>query len=414
MNERIALTGTGVLTAAGAGAGPLFEVMAAGETLLGTWPGRSGKPLPWPTSLIDPGQAPWPSGPPWNSVRKYANPTAHIAVSTARQAVAAAGLAGDFDALRGGIVMAVSSSGGDELSDLMPRLAVAAQTDARSLPKFLYDEVPDYSYIRGIPSQLGQFAAMASGFSGSNVAVYGEAGAGGLGALALAHRLIGSGELDAVLVVGVAGPLSVSNLAALDQQDRLAEKALPGCGPFDAGRAGVLAGQGAAALMVERESTARCRGADILAFVDSCEVLAAATRRQALDLAVSTALGSMPAPAGLWWASACGSVPADLEEYEVVSHHLAVQATSSKGTIGTAFEASALIDIALSAHALARQQAPPVGLLAVPDTQLTDLDAVTGGCRPADGLAGVLVTALSHGDSSGAAGAAGISKGTGG
>jgi len=71
---------------------------------------------------------------------------------------------------------------------------VAAQTDARSLPRFLYDEVPDYSYIRGIPSQLGQFAAMASGFSGSNVAVYGEAGAGGLGALALAHRLIGSGS----------------------------------------------------------------------------------------------------------------------------------------------------------------------------------------------------------------------------
>jgi 3-oxoacyl-[acyl-carrier-protein] synthase II len=412
VGSRIALTGTGVLSAAGAGASPLFEAMAAGNTFLSaTGVGRGGKPLPWATSRLDPAEAPWPSGPPWNSVKKYANAAAHLAVVTARQAVDNAGRTDDFDPARGGTVMAVSSSGGDELGDVIPKLAVLARSDPRALAKFLYDEVPDYSYIRGIPSQLGQFVSMANGFRGSNVAVYGETGVNGLGALSMAHRLIASGELDAAMVVGVSPQPSVSNLATLDREDPLAERADPGCGPFDAGRHGVLVGQGAAALMLEREDHARSRGARILAYVDECEVITAGDRQTALGVAVQSILGSGIDTPGLWWAHAAGSVTADREECEIVRRFLDLPTTSSKGTIGNAFEAAALLDIALATEALGRQEVPPIGLLTTTDTEMKDLDAVVGDARRIDGLASVLVTSLNHGDSSGTAGAVLISKG---
>lgn len=123
--------------------------------------------------------------------------------------------------------MAVGSTG-DELGDVMPRVAGMALDDPRPLATLLYEEVPDYSYIRGIPSQLGQFVCMTTGFRGSNVAAYGEVAAGGLGALALALRLLESGELDRVLVVGVAPPSSVTALHSFDRDEPLGTEAAPG------------------------------------------------------------------------------------------------------------------------------------------------------------------------------------------
>jgi 3-oxoacyl-[acyl-carrier-protein] synthase II len=410
VSDSIIISGVGVVSPAGQGADALFDAMLAGETFFGT---SAAKPrrMPWPITAIDPSDTAWPVGPQWSKTKKYANSAAHAAVATAVQAVETAGPAAEADAARCGTVMAVSSSGGDGLTEVIPRLAAISQDDPRPLTKLLYDEVPDYSYIRGIPSQLGQFVSMANGFRGSNLAVYGEAGAGGLGALALATRLIDSGELDRVMVVGVSPPVSVSVLVALDREDRLATAAVPGRGPLDRDRDGVLVGQGAAALMLEREGYAAARGTDALATVRACEAFAAVNRRDALDEAVGAVLGDGGAAPDLWFSHASGSPVRDHEEWDVVHRHVTAPVTSSKGTMGDALECGGLIDVALAVEALACQLAPPIGLLEQPDPDFTDLDPVRSGPRPMPGIASVLLTSLNHGRSAAMAGAAVIAKG---
>jgi 3-oxoacyl-[acyl-carrier-protein] synthase II len=403
--DSVVITATGVLSPAGVGTKSLFDAMLAGEGFIPTETELGADdPLPWPMATTDPSDAVWPAGSPWDKVHKYANSSAQTAVAVALLALADAGPSPTASAHRCGTVMAVSSSGSDDLGEVMPRIATLAQTDPRPLARLLYDEVPDYAYIRGIPSQLGQFVAMANGFRGSNVAVYGEVGANGLGALALAERLIRSGELDRVMVVGVAPQLSVASLVGLDREARLARDAAPGRGPFDRDRAGTLLGQGAAALVLERDSTAAGRQATPLARLHRCAVMAAKDQSQALRAAVSSALRNSRPP-GLWWAQANGSVESDGQEWRAVRNYVRAPTTSSRGTIGTAFESAALIDVALGVEAIGRRLAPPIGLLRQLAPDLADLDAIQGTPRPLDGSESVLITSLNHGRSASAAGA---------
>ncbi|WP_327680664.1 beta-ketoacyl synthase N-terminal-like domain-containing protein [Kitasatospora sp. NBC_00458] len=403
----VIVTGTGVVSPAGLGTEPLWSAMAAGRSFF-----DPAGPLPWPVAAVDRGSVQWPPGKPWIDNRKYANLAAYWAVEAARLALRQAGRDPDApdgpgwgDPERGGTVMAVGSTG-DELGDVMPRLAGMALDDPRPLATLLYEEVPDYSYIRGIPSQLGQFVCMTTGFRGSNVAAYGEVAAGGLGALALALRLLESGELDRVLVVGVAPPSSVSALASFDRDEPIGTEAAPGRGPFDEERAGPLLGQGAAAVLLERAAPADAPAPRALARLLACETVVAADRASATGLAVRAALRRAGGRPDLWWAHGSGSPAADREECSAVLPQVgAVPVTSSKGTLGLALECSALIDTALAVESLRRGQLPPVGLLRRPDPRLGGPDTVTGAARPVPGLGTALVTGIDHGRGTASAGA---------
>ena len=407
----IVITGTGVITAAGTGPGPVLDAMLAGTPLFADRPENAW--LPWPLAYLPPSEILWPEGDTWANNQKYASSTAHAAVAAARLAVAASGGAASAEeAVRCGTVVATGMGGGDELNEVIPKLAVKAETDPRPLAKLLYDEVPDYTYLRGIPSQIGQFVCMAAGFLGSNVAMYGESGASGLGTLSAAMRLLRDGELDRVLVVGVQPSLSAAVLAALDSEEAIGARASAGDGPFDLDRAGILLGEGAAALMVERADTARARGATVVAEVAACETLCASDRTSALDGVVSAVLAEAGRRPDLWWAHGSGSVASDVDECRTVGRFVAgVPVTSSKGTIGNTFECAGLIDVVLAIEALDRELVPPVGLLRKPDPALGDIDFVHGAPRPVARSGSALVTTFGPTPRSTTAGAAMLTRG---
>ncbi|GAV40246.1 beta-ketoacyl synthase N-terminal-like domain-containing protein [Streptomyces acidiscabies] len=396
------VTGTGVITAAGHGPTPILDAMLDGKSLF-TQPSW----LPWPVADMRLPEIPWPAGEPWVNNQKYASAVAHAAVAAARLAVDdSGGPVGPDEGLRCGTVLAAGISGGDELNEVIPKLAVLAETDPRPLAKLLYDEVPDYSYLRGIPSQVGQFVCMAAGFLGSNVAVYGESGAGGLGALSVALRLLESGELDRVLVVGVQPPMSTTVLAALDRSEPFGT----GAGPFDRRRDGTLIGEGAAAVMLERPDTARRRGAHVIAQVAACETVCAQERTNALRTAATSVLTEAP---DVWWAHGGATRAGDDDECRAVAPLVpGVPVTASKGTVGNAFECAALIDLTLAAEALDRGVVPPVGLLNELDPELGELDVVQGAPRQLPSAGRALVTSFSPGPHATTAGAAMIVKGT--
>lgn len=405
MPEPVLLTGTGLITAAGRGTAPVLAAMDAGKPAFQDLPGG----LPWPTSAVDPQDTPWPQGASWANTRKYANVSAHSAVAAAVLAMDGAEAAAGEDALRSGVVMAVGCSGSDELGEVFGKLAVQARSDARPLPKLLYDEVPDYSYIRGIPSQIGQFVAIATGFRGSNVAVYGEGGAGGLGALALARRLLASGELDRVIVVGVAPPLSPTILTAYHREDPLGTDAVPGRGPFDIARSGSFVGQSAVALLLENADCAGVFGAaGPQPELVSCHTLCAPVRAQALAETTRLVLGEARDRPGQWWSHASGSPVQDAEAVAAVAPLAPGAATSSRGTVGASFECGGLVDLVLAAESLRRGSVPPVGLLEKVDPALEGRGAefVVGAPRTPADTGHALVTALSHGAHASTAGAA--------
>lgn len=414
VSTTIVITGSGVISPAGKGAGLLFEAMSSGKTFFTRGYGAQGSTsstYPWPTAAVRTSDFDWPDGDLWTNNKKYANIAAHGAVAAARLAMKTAGAADIADVARCGTVMAVNnSSSADELNGVIPQLADMAETDARSLAKLLYDEVPDYTYIRGIPSQLGQFVAMATGFRGSNVAVYGESGVGGFGALALGVRLVHSGELDRVLVVGVSPPLSIPTLVAYDREEALGTLADPGCGPFDVNRTGTLIGQGSAAIMLESQAMADARGAIPLAELRACETMGASTRTEAIEAAVQSVIDRQDERPGLWWAHGAGSITLDRDECSAVSLYVDAPTTGSKGAIGNAFDCAGLIDLALAVEALEQEVAPPIGLLQKPDPQLADMDFIHGVPRSIPTVRSALVTAANHGPRTTIAGAALVAR----
>src|SRR6185369_11222774 len=98
-------------------------------------------------------------------------------------------------------------------------------------------------------------------------------------ALGEAMRTIQGGRADAIVAGGAEALLTPGTLAAWQALRTLAPAdaadAAASCKPFDKRRAGLVLGEGAAAFVLEDESKARARGANILAFVsgygNSCD-----------------------------------------------------------------------------------------------------------------------------------------------
>jgi 3-oxoacyl-[acyl-carrier-protein] synthase II len=395
---RIFLTGTGMITPAGRGAPETLSALNAGKLFFtrraGSVPGDNDSRLPWPVAALAWPQIGWPQGSHWANNKKYANFAGHAAVAVAMDAVGGQLVSDPAQAERCGIVISVGSTNSQELGEAIQNVALIADGDARPLATVMFDDSPDFSYVRGIPSQVGQFVAMATGFRGSNVVVYGESSAGGLSALSFAARLIQSGELDRVMVVGIAPQLPAGTLAAMEQREALATQAVPGCGPFDAARAGMLLGESAVALVLEREGAFGGQG-QRLAELLACETLSGLSRRQAAEFVVDAVLRQSSVTPQVWWAGACGGVEGDREECEAVAPHVrGVPVTSSKGCLGNAPDCGALIDVALAIASFGSEQVPPVGLLEQPDPALAGMDFVTKVPRPVPGLRSALITAM--------------------
>ncbi len=411
--SNVVITGTGVISAAGLGASRIVRAMASNVSLFngGAAQDQNSGRLPWPIAEVRSADTLWPDDDPWwINNQKFANVSAHWAVTAALAALERAGTSDSSDSVRCGVVMAVPS-GEEEGVKIIPKLAALAQADPRPLATLLYEEVPDYSYVRGIPSQTGQFIAKASGFRGSNLAVYGESGAGGLSAASLALRLLESGELDRVIVVGVGPPLSPPALASLDRTDPLGTEAAIGRGPFDVERRGTLIGQGAAAIVLEQKDAAQRRGVEPLAEFSCCEAVCAASLPQAIGAAVDLVLTQADQEPAVWWAHGTGSVLLDAMQCRAVGPLIEATTTSTKGTIGDAFECAGLIDVAVAVEALNQEIVPPIGLLQKPDPALGDIDFVLDSSRPVRGVRSVLVTASGHaGSAMTAAGAALITR----
>jgi 3-oxoacyl-[acyl-carrier-protein] synthase II len=210
-------------------------------------------------------------------------------------------------------------------------------------------------------------------------------------ALALAQDLVELGDADAV-VVAAADTMTASMLAMIG---RVGERPTEQVRPFDAGRTGVLLGDGAAALVVagQRWEPARRDGAGrpaplarLLSTGLSCDAHHETApdvpgirraMRDALDRA-----GRAAAEVDLVVAHGTGTALNDPAEAralreELHDHGGRPLVTATKGAVGHTSGVAALLNVDVAVRSLATGQVPPVVGLRTPDPEVADLRLVT-------------------------------------
>ena len=222
----------------------------------------------------------------------------------------------------------------------------------------------------------------------------GSACASGAHALGVALRMIQAGEADAVLAGGSEAGLTDLARAAFGALDALSVEGVSR--PFDARRDGFVMGEGAALLVLERESAARQRGAKALGAIrgygsssDAHHLTAPRTdgsgQADAMTVALSDA-GVQPQEVDYVNAHGTSTPLNDRAETLAIklalgAHARAVPVSSTKSAIGHLLGAAGAVEAVATLLALRDGIAPPTLGWGVADEGL-DLDYVPDAARP--------------------------------
>ena len=210
----------------------------------------------------------------------------------------------------------------------------------------------------------------------------------GLDAVGEAAKMIRDGRSDIVLAGAVDScvtPVTVASFSAIRMTSRATD--FPPeemCRPFDLKRSGVVLGEGAGVLVLERLDTALGRGAvplmEILAgarCTDRTELLDGMER--SIDLALKNS-GVYPEQVDYICADASGQLIMDVAEVKKIKnvfgkHAYRIPVSSIRGVMGHGLASAGLMQIVACALAMKHQLIPPTANLTDPDPEC-DLDHV--------------------------------------
>ena len=382
MNGRIVVTGLGLVTAVGSGRREVWSNLLEGRS--GISPVASFDSAPYSSSL-------------GGEIRDFEDPelgpdlephrvgrASRLAIAAARQAVEDAGLAfgrdlGEQDAERRGVAMGTTS--GEPLFIEAFNDAVVGGRLAEIGPEL----------VTGYPCHaIAVHVAAALGFAGINTMIPTACAAGSY-ALGHAFDTLRAGRAD-VMLAGGADAFSRITYAGFA---RLGAIAPDTCRPFDRERKGMVPGEGAAVLVLERLDDARRRGAPVYAEVvgyglscDAHHMTAAHPEARGPVSAMRQALRQAGRrPEEVDYISAHGTGTPTNDRLETLAIHsvfgdaaprLAV--SSIKSMIGHSMGAASAIESAVCALAVAEGRIPPTMNYSEPDPQC-DLDYVPNAAR---------------------------------
>jgi 3-oxoacyl-[acyl-carrier-protein] synthase II len=311
-----------------------------------------------------------------------------LAVAAAREAWADAGVDGNVDPARAGIL--VGSAIGGVTGVLAQNEVLSDRGHTRVSPWFLPNVLVD--------SASGQIA-IDLGLRGPNYAPV-SACATGSHAVGEGAELIRRGDADVVLAGGtescmhpviLAGFSAMRGLVAEEEDPTRASR------PFDATRAGFVMGEGACVLVLEDLEGARARGAHVYA-----EVLAYGTSNDAHHMAqpdpesvgvaemMQAALdrgGVAPERVGYINAHGTSTPQGDLAETKAIKqvfgeHAYSLAVSSTKSVLGHLFGAAGAVEAMMCVLAVDEGVLPPTINYRTPDPEC-DLDYVPNEARRA-------------------------------
>ncbi len=234
-------------------------------------------------------------------------------------------------------------------------------------------------------------------------------------AIGEAFRAIRHGYVDTALAGGAEAQLNSGTLASWQQLSVLASEHATGAEassrPFDTQRTGLVLGEGSVILVLESESTARARGAELLAEIvgygvssDAYNLTEPCSKGQARAMRLALEDASVPDERiGYINAHATGTLLGDRVEAEAIrstfgSHADELAVSSTKSVHGHLIGAASALEAALTVRTLQTGRIAPTAHLTHPDPEC-DLDCVPLVGREAPGLEYALSNSFAFGGS---------------
>jgi 3-oxoacyl-[acyl-carrier-protein] synthase II len=369
-SRRVAVTGIGVVSALGSTLADFYAALAAGRSGVRSLPREvaSGSGVQV-GALIDWNPGPHFKGPEAGSLDRVAQ----FALVAAGQALAASGLDLEkTDRSRVGVYWGTGMGGAGTLETAYA--TVYGKNDFRLRP---------LTVVMAMNNAAGSNVAVKWGLRGpfANFSTACSSSAMAIGEAAAAIR---SGRADAVIAGGaealltpgmLAGWQALRTLAPADAADPAAS-----CKPFDRKRAGLVLGEGAAALVLEEESRARARGAAVLALItgygNSCDAVhMSKPDRDGQVRAMTQALaesGLAPGDIGYINAHGTATIVGDVVECEAIRTVFGdaadrIPVSSTKSMHGHLLGGAGALEMAAALMPFARGLVPPTATLADAD-----------------------------------------------
>jgi 3-oxoacyl-[acyl-carrier-protein] synthase II len=365
----IVVTGRGVVTSLGESADTLYEALLAKRSGIADGVGACAD--------FDPESAMGPK-----EVRRTDRFT-HMAVAAGDQAAGEAGVSGGVAPERLGVIMGTGIGG---MTTLYREFMGWLEHGERGVSPHFVPMI--------MPNAAAGMIAMRLGAQGPGFSV-GSACATGGHAIGEAMRMIRRGEADAVLAGGTEAALMPLCIAAFKRMRALSTDGVSR--PFDARRDGFVMGEGAGALVLEREDHARARGATIYA-----RLLGYGASNDAFHITMPETDGRGARQAML---NALGDAGAGREDVDYINAHgtgtpfndkiesAAIKGifngnrtpppvSSTKSAIGHLLGAAGAVEAVICVEAVRRGVLPPTLNYMEPDPEC-DLDYVPEGPREA-------------------------------
>jgi 3-oxoacyl-[acyl-carrier-protein] synthase II len=369
--NNVAITGLGVVSSLGLEVGQFFKKLSAAHVAVGPapWAGEEGLPYAWISMVGGFDPLDWMD----ERVANGTDPFAQYAMAAAVQAIDDCGIRA-LDPLRTGVVMGTSMAGVETLVDAQHGL------DTQGPP----------GVSRKL--QLKAWSNMAAGHIALRWQLHGPlltvstACASSLDALGIAARMIESGQCDVAIAGGTDSARSKVTLMAAGMYGMFKSQPDPyrACLPFDVHRVGIMGGEGAGVVILERADRAAARGAKVYGRIRGYASLSDGTHptspepqgkweRRTMELAIQeAALPNGPAEVDALIAHGTGTPVGDTAEIRAINglftdrdEPLAV--CSIKGHVGHTAGAAGVMNLMAALHSM-RQQA------LVPTAGTTDVD----------------------------------------
>ncbi len=377
-NQRVYITGLSALTACGATADETWSSILAGQSGIGeltqsdisSWTHRLGGELKdfQPAKML-----------PDRKLLKVISRQDVMGINAATQAVEHSQLITYRDTLESTdkfndrTAVYVGSPGNKYLQqyDFLPLVAKTGG-DMQAFATQLFSEVHPMWLLRILPNNVLAYTGITYGFKGPNQNITNHA-VSGTQALIEAYHAINNGLADRAVVVAYDVATEPQALFYYEKLGVISERHLK---PFDKAHDGTLLAEGAAAIVLESEASARARGATCYA-----ELAGGVTASEAMGLFSIEAEGEQlatllsrlleqqqlrPADVGLVVAHGNGNKKSDISEAHAIHQVFGdyqVPVTAFKWAMGHTICASGVLDAVLATYALKEHCIPGIANL---------------------------------------------------
>jgi 3-oxoacyl-[acyl-carrier-protein] synthase I len=391
-STRVLVTGVGAVSASGMNMDTMWEAILAGDTGIAeiestdvsTWSHRLGGELKdyKPAKML-----------PERKLLKAISRQDVLGISAAMQAIEDSQILPYRDSLENptafnektGVFVGSPGNKYYQQYDFLPLMA-KTHNNMQAFGAELMGEVHPMWLLRILPNNVLAYTGITYGFKGANHNVVNHA-TGGMQALLEAYHAIQSGQADRIVVVAYDVG---TDLQASFYYERLGLLSAQHLKPFDAAHDGTILAEGAAALVLESEASAKARGATTyaeitggLARTEGSGLFSIEASGDALADVLSQTLEAQNITSddlALIVAHGNGNPKSDISEARAISRILgdkAVPVTGFKWAMGHTLCTSGLMDAVLAAKALKTNTLPGIANLNTPAAACEALNLIS-------------------------------------